>query len=99
VFLWPYCPLYLFLKEPYIFLAVRLNVMFMTIVSANLRQDNGTISDMSLGKLNRRKFECVCSDTNRYVTGCKELCWSHRLGDVRGTNLQEETCNSMRQSG
>jgi hypothetical protein len=38
----------LFLKELYIFLAVLLNFMFIIIISANLRQDNGTISDMSL---------------------------------------------------
>jgi hypothetical protein len=53
--------------------------MFMTIISANLLQDNGTISDMSLVKLNRRKFECGCNDTNRYVTSCKEMYWSHQL--------------------
>jgi hypothetical protein len=89
---------YRFLKKPYIFLAVWLTVMFMIIISANLRHYNGTISDMSLVKSNRSKFECGCSDTNCYVMACKELYWSHRLGDVRVTNFQQETCNFMRQS-
>jgi hypothetical protein len=59
----------------------------------NLRHNNGTISDMSLVKFKRPKLERVRSDTNHYVTGCKDLYWSNRLGDVRVTNFQEETCS------
>lgn len=90
---------YRFLKERFAFHAVRLNCMFMIIISENLRHDNVTISDMSLVKFSRRKFECVWSDTSRYATACKQLYWSQRLGDVRGTNFQEDTCNCMCWSG
>jgi hypothetical protein len=40
-----------FSKEPYTFLAVLLNFMFMIIINANFRRDNGTLSDRSLVKL------------------------------------------------
>jgi hypothetical protein len=85
-----------FLKEPYAFLAVQLYFIFMITISANLRHDNRAINDRPVGGVNKPKYDFVYSGTDCYVTACKALYWSHRLGDGRGTNFQEEACNSMR---